>query len=90
MQRKSERRALVNTNILKGTIVSKGMTQAQAAQLFGMSQNSLSRKMLKKRDFTLGETLRIKEALTLTDQQYADIFLNETSHFCNGNHAKNP
>ena len=75
----------MNTNMLKGTIVSKGMTQAQAAQLFGMSQNSLSRKMLKKRDFTLGETLRIKEALTLTDQQYADIFLNETSHIRNRN-----
>jgi transcriptional regulator with XRE-family HTH domain len=73
----------VDSNLLKGSIIAKGMTQYQAAKQFGMSQNSLSRKMLNKRDFTLGETLRIKEVLDLTDRQYFDIFLRETSHIRN-------
>lgn len=73
----------MNSNLLKGSIVALGMTQGQAAKLFGMSQNSLSRKMLNKREFTLGETLKIKDVLCLSDQQYYDIFLRQTSHICN-------
>jgi len=76
----------MNSNLLKGSIVALGMTQGQAAKLFGMSQNSLSRKMLNKREFTLGETLKIKDVLCLSDQQYYDIFLRQTSHICNDHH----
>ena len=75
----------MNSNLLKGSIVASGMTQGQAAKLFGMSQNSLSRKMLNKREFTLGETIKIKDVLHLSDQQYYDIFLRQTSHICNDN-----
>ena len=73
----------MNANLLKGSIVALGMTQGQAAKLFGMSQNSLSRKMMNKREFTLGETIKIKDVLCLSDQQYYDIFLRQTSHICN-------
>jgi len=69
----------MNENMLKGQIVTKGLTQAQAAKMFGMSAISLSRKLLQKREFTLAETLRIKECLQLSDKMYADIFLCQSS-----------
>ncbi len=75
----------MNSNLLKGSIVATGMTQGQAAKLFGMSQNSLSRKMTNKREFTLGETLKIKEVLGLSDQDFYNIFLRRTSHIRNIN-----
>ena len=77
----------MNSNLLKGSIVALGMTQGQAAKLFGMSQNSLSRKMMNKREFTLGETIKIKDVLRLSDQQYYDIFLRQTSQICNEDHS---
>jgi len=65
----------MNTNLLKSQFIKNGLTQVQVARLLGMSPNSLSRKVLQKREFTLGETLRIKDCLQLTDQMYSDIFL---------------
>lgn len=74
---------MVNLNLLRGQIRANGLTQAQAAEQFGMAAGSLSRKLCEKRDFTLSETLRIRRCLSLTDQQYADIFLSETSQIRN-------
>ena len=36
--------------------------------------------MQEKRKFTLGETIAIKVVLGMTDAEYVDIFLSETSH----------
>ena len=74
----------MNANLLKSQFLKNGLTQAHVARMLGMSPNSLSRKILQKREFTLAETLRIKDCLQLTDQMYSDIFLQRPSKIGGG------
>ena len=43
------------------------MTQKEAARLVGMSENSLSRKVLGQRDFSLGEVAALCRLLNMAD-----------------------
>lgn len=57
----------MNGNLLKGKIVEKGYTQDQLAKRIGISGNSLSRKILGKREFTLSEVIKICNTLEISD-----------------------
>ena len=46
-----------------------GMTQGKAAERAGMSQNSLSRKVLGQRDFLLQEIIALCKVLHITDHR---------------------
>ncbi|MEG0430274.1 MAG: helix-turn-helix transcriptional regulator [Anaerovoracaceae bacterium] len=55
----------MNRNLLRGRIAEKGLTQQELANKIGISNNSLSRKMLGKRQFALGEVIRICDVLEI-------------------------
>lgn len=60
---------------LKAKIVEKGLTVAKTAELAGMNKGYLYRKMNCREKFTVGDTIKIKEVLGLTDMEAIDIFL---------------
>lgn len=64
----------MNGNLLRGKIVEKGYTQEKLAKEVGISSNSLSRKLLGKREFTLTEVVSICKILGITDP--VNIFFN--------------
>ena len=45
----------MNACLIRGKIAEAGLTQGEVAKMAGMSSNSLSRKLLGKRDFKLSE-----------------------------------
>jgi Predicted transcriptional regulator with C-terminal CBS domains len=57
----------MDANMIKGRIMSVGLTQEKVAVMVGMSGNSLSRKLTGKRDFTLSEVNAICKALDIAD-----------------------
>lgn len=63
----------MNANKIRAKIVERGMTQGEVAKKIGISPNSLSRKLLGKRDFSLSEVLSLCAVLEIEDPQ--DIFL---------------
>ena len=63
----------MNVNILRGKMAEKNMTQNQLASEIGICANSLSRKMLGKREFTLSEVVKICKTLGIENP--SDIFL---------------
>lgn len=65
----------MNFNILRGKIAEKRLSQKSLALKIGMSQQSLSRKMLGKREFSIGEAEKICEVLQIPNEERADIFL---------------
>lgn len=67
---------MVDTQKLKGLIVSAGMTQKEVAKEAGMSTNTLSNKINGTRDFTVGEVIKICDILHITENaEKAQIFL---------------
>lgn len=62
----------MNYNLLRGKIVEKGLTQACLAERIGISKNSMSRKLLGKRDFKLFEVSKICNVLDINNPE--DIF----------------
>ena len=67
---------MLDTLKLKGKIVEAGMTQGELAEKIGISQNTLSRKIAGRRDFTIGEIDRICDVLHITEnEQKCQIFL---------------
>jgi len=67
---------MLDAKKLKGKIVEAGMTQGELAKIIGISQNTLTRKLTGRRDFTVGEIDRICDALHITDNgQKSQIFL---------------
>lgn len=58
----------MNTLYLKAEIVKAGFTQKELAEKVNMSQNSMSRKLSGKREFTVNEVERIVKALKLNDR----------------------
>lgn len=62
----------MKTNVLKGKMAEKGVSQRELAAAIGMSTNSLSRKLLGKREFHLGEAVAIANYLELENP--GDIF----------------
>lgn len=63
----------MNANLIKAKMKEKGVTQAEVAQMIGISTNSLSRKMLGKRDFKLSEVRMLCDVLSIENR--AEIFL---------------
>lgn len=63
-----------NANKLKGKITENGYTIKTLAPKLELCEASLRRKINEKSEFTLNETLKLKEALNLTNQDYLDIF----------------
>ncbi len=67
---------MLDAQKLKGKIVEAGITQGELAKRIGISQNTLTRKLTGRRDFTIGEIDRICNVLQITDNSLkAQIFL---------------
>lgn len=70
---------MVSTNLLKGKIVAKGLTQKELAKRIQRSPNTLNMKINNKKPFDLEEVFAVCEALDITDpQEKIDIFLSKT------------
>lgn len=67
----------MNANKIRAKIIERGMTQGEVAKIIGISANSLSRKLLGKRDFLLSEVIALCSVLELDNPQ--EIFLEEKS-----------
>ena len=70
-----------NINKLKGKITENGYTIKTLASEVGLCETSLRRKINDKSDFTLSETLKVKDKLHLTSQDYLDIFFGTKLEF---------
>lgn len=67
---------MVNTNRLKGAIVSAGYTQATFAELLGVSKNTLNAKLNGKASITTEEAKRMCDILNISnDADKCQIFL---------------
>jgi len=62
-------------NKLKGKIVEKNMSVEKLADAINIDRSSLYRKFNNAEKITIGEALRIKEALQMTEAEAYDIFL---------------
>lgn len=65
----------MNGNLLKAKIIEKGYTQKSLAKEVGISGNSMSRKLLGKRDFRLSEVIAICDVLEIDNPK--SIFFEE-------------
>lgn len=63
----------MDANKLRAKIKENGLNQNDVAQKIGISSNSLSRKILGKREFTLSEVLALCKVLRIENPQ--EIFL---------------
>lgn len=65
----------MNVNKLKGKIVEKGLSVELLAASIGVDRSSLYRKLNNGDKITIGEAVKIKDALDLSAEDAADIFL---------------
>lgn len=65
----------VKLNKLKAKIVEKGMNVEALADMIGVERSTLYRKLNNFEKITIGEALKMKEALEMTDAEASDIFL---------------
>lgn len=65
----------MNLNKLKAKIVELGMNVEMLADKIGMERSTLYRKLNKFEKITIGEAIRMKDALNMTDEEATDIFL---------------
>ena len=65
----------MKVNKLKGKIVEMGMNVEELADLIGIDRSSLYRKLNNAERITIGEAMRMKDALRLDDSDAYDIFL---------------
>lgn len=73
---------MVDKNLLRGAIARAGMTQEKLALAIGISQNTLSAKILGRSFFDTDEIDRICDVLSIVDNnEKADIFLAPVSRF---------
>lgn len=66
----------MNINMLKGKIAENGINVATLAELIGVDSATLYRKLNNCDKFTIGEALKIKDALSLSNSDACEIFLN--------------
>lgn len=64
----------MNGRKLKAKIVERGLTVEKFASLIDMTRSSLYRKLNNSTKMTIGEAVRIKEVLELTDEEASVIF----------------
>ena len=62
-------------NKLKAKIIEKGMNVEALADAIGVERSTLYRKLNKFEKITIGEAVKIKEALEMTEAEATDIFL---------------
>ena len=65
----------VNINKLKGKIVEKDMSVETLAARIGINKSSLYRKLNNYEKITIGEAVKMKEALEMNDAEAYEIFL---------------
>lgn len=65
----------MKSNKLKGKIIEKGFNVEQVAERIGMDKATFYRKLNNFEKFTVGDALKIKKALELSDTEAYDIFL---------------
>lgn len=64
----------MNINKLKGKMVEKGLNVERLAEIIGTNRASLYRKLGKAEKISIGEAIRMKEALDLTADEATEIF----------------
>jgi plasmid maintenance system antidote protein VapI len=62
-------------NKLKAKIVEKGMNVESLADAIGIDRSSLYRKLNNFEKITIGEAMKMKDALEMTEAEASDIFL---------------
>lgn len=62
-------------NKLKAKIVELGLNVESLADKIGMERSTLYRKLNNFEKITIGEAVRMKDALSMTDAEATDIFL---------------
>lgn len=65
----------MNINKLKGKIVENEMNVEKLALIIGIDRSSLYRKLNNAEKLTIGEAVKIKAALQMTDSEACEIFL---------------
>ena len=65
----------MNVAKLKAKIVEKEMNVEALADLIGMDRSGLYRRLNDAEKISIGEAIKMKEALGMTDQEAIDIFL---------------
>lgn len=65
----------MNINKLKGKIVEREMNVEQLAAAIGTERSTLYRKLNDAEKITIGEAVRMKEVLRLSDDEACEIFL---------------
>ena len=65
----------MNINKLKGKIVENGLTIDELAKSIGTTRSSLYRKLNNSEKITIGEAVKIKGVLSLTNEEASEIFL---------------
>lgn len=66
---------MLNSNLLKGKIIEKGLTLAQFSELSKIKRTALYRKLSGKVEFTRAEIEKIADVLHLSPLLIKDIFL---------------
>lgn len=62
-------------NKLKAKIIEKGLNVEGLADRIGMERSTLYRKLNNFEKITIGEAVKMKDALEMTDTEATDIFL---------------
>ena len=71
---------MINTKLLKGKIVSAGMTQQELAKKMHMSENTFSSKINNKSSFDIMEVFQLCELLSINSgDEKCEIFLSAAS-----------
>lgn len=65
----------MNINKLKGKIVEKGMNPESLADAIGINRSTLYRKLNNGEKITIGEALKMKDALEMSKEEACEIFL---------------
>lgn len=66
---------MTNVGLLKGTIETKGVKLCKVADALGVSDPTLRRKLNGEVEFLQSEIVKIRDYLSLSDDEVRDIFL---------------
>lgn len=64
----------MNVNKLKGKMVERGLNVEKFAELIGVERSSMYRKLNNAEKITIGEANRMRDALSLTNEEATAIF----------------
>ena len=70
----------MDSNKLKGKIIEKGWNVEKLAEHIGVDRATMYRKLNNFEKITIGEAMKIKEALNLSNEDASSIFLPSKSH----------